>query len=55
MKSHAIANRLLELPDQLVFIHPSDPDKAHRVSHITPTINGIVLTSEPTGREGGEL
>lgn len=52
--SHTLAHKLLALPDQLVFIHPSDPDKAHRVSCIVVTLNSIVLTTADADQEGGE-
>lgn len=55
MMSHALAHKLLALPDQLVFIHPSDPDKAHRVSRVVATVNGILLTTAATDQKGGEL
>ena len=54
MMSHTLAHELLAQPNQLVFIHPSDPDKAHRISRVVVTINGIFLTTDATAQEGGE-
>ena len=55
MKSHTLANKLLALPDQLVFIHPTDRNKAYPCDVVEVRINGIVL-SPVTGsdKKGGE-
>lgn len=55
MTSHELARRLLELHDQFIFIHHSDPDKAYRVNHIVVMLNGIVLVSELPEKKGGQL
>lgn len=54
MTSHELARRLLELPDQFVFIHPSDPDRANKVNHIVVMLNGIILVSELPDKKGGD-
>lgn len=52
MKSHTLAKKLLELPDQFVYIHPNDTEQAYPCNHITVLLNSIVLTSVP--EKGGE-
>ncbi len=54
MKSHALANKLLELPDQPVYIHPTDSNKAYPCESISVRLNGIVLTPTIRKEEGGE-
>lgn len=53
MKSHALARKLLELPDQFVYIHPTDKDKAYPCNSIIIRLNGIVLMPHNT-EEGGD-
>ena len=47
MMSHALAQKLMELPNQYVFIHPRDPERANAVTHLVQRLNGIVLMSQP--------
>ena len=50
MKSHALARELLALPDQFVYIHPTDKEKAYPCDCITVRLNGIVLTPQTAGK-----
>lgn len=53
MKSHQLAYRLLELPDQFVYIHPFDARQAYPCESISARLNGIVLTPA-INEKGGE-
>lgn len=52
MRSHALARKLLELPDQFVYIHPTDKDKAYPCDCIILRLNGIILTPKNTEKAG---
>lgn len=51
MMSHALAQKLMELPNQYVYIHPSDPERANAVTHLVQRLNGIVLMSQPADED----
>ncbi len=51
MRSHALARKLLSLPDQFVYIHPTNKDKAYPCESVIVRLNGIVLTPQITGKE----
>lgn len=54
MMSHALAQKLMELPNQYVYIHPSDPERANAVTHLVQRLNGIVLMSQPVAADEDE-
>ena len=56
MMSHSLAQKLMALPNQFVFIHPDNPDHANAVSHIVQRLNGIVLLAKISDetKEGGQ-
>ncbi len=48
MRSHELAKKLLALPDQFVYIHPTDKDKAYPCDSVSQRLNGLVLTPQIT-------
>lgn len=52
MRSHELARQLLALPDQFVYIHPTDPRQAYPIQHIHQSLNGIILTPQ-ISKKGG--
>lgn len=51
MRSHELARLLLAHPDQFVYIHPTDKNKAYPCERIIVRLNGIVLMPREQGKE----